>query len=144
MVLVLVLAPSVETLVLLFVVVSASLVAPALTTVVLFSFFSGAPAGVAVVSVFCSHAPRSAAVVRINRSFFISDNFDAGCSVLLYSRSLCRVAGSTPAIHARSIPLGRIEPGTYLGDGGSNLLRIVSDARVTASIARSRGPLVSL
>lgn len=68
----LVLAPSVETLVLLLVEVPASFVAPAFTTVVLFTFFSGAAAGVAVVSVFCSQAPRSAAVVRMQSSFFIS------------------------------------------------------------------------
>ena len=40
------------------------------TTVVLFSVFFSAGAG-ATVSVFCSHAPRSAALARMQISFFI-------------------------------------------------------------------------
>jgi fatty-acid desaturase len=43
-----------------------------LTTVVLFSvFFSAGAAGVTV-SVFCSHAPRSAALAKMQINFFIS------------------------------------------------------------------------
>jgi hypothetical protein len=41
------------------------------TTVVLFSVFFSAAAGGATVSVFCSHAPRSAAPARMQINFFI-------------------------------------------------------------------------
>jgi hypothetical protein len=41
------------------------------TTVVLFSVFFSAGAAGATVSVFCSHAPRSAALARMQINFFI-------------------------------------------------------------------------
>jgi hypothetical protein len=63
----------VEAVVVVFVVVSlfVSVVAGGFTTVVLFSvFFSTGEAG-ATVSVFCSQAPRSAALARMQINFFI-------------------------------------------------------------------------
>ena len=49
-----------------------SVVAGGLTTVVFFStFFSGAGEVGATTSVFCSHAPRSAALAKMQNNFFI-------------------------------------------------------------------------
>jgi hypothetical protein len=59
----------VVTVVLLFVVVS--VVAGGFTTVVLFSVVSAGEAAGAAVSVFCSHAARSAALARMQIYFFI-------------------------------------------------------------------------
>ncbi len=48
-----------------------SVVAAGFTTVVLFSVFLSAGAAGATVSVFCSHAPRSVALARMQINFFI-------------------------------------------------------------------------
>jgi hypothetical protein len=48
-----------------------SVVAAGFTTVVLFSVFFSAGAAGATVSVFCSHAPRRAALAKMQISFFI-------------------------------------------------------------------------
>jgi hypothetical protein len=48
-----------------------SVLAGGFTTVVVFSVFFSAGAAGATVSVFCSHAPRSAALARMQINFFI-------------------------------------------------------------------------
>ena len=66
-----VLVAGVDSVFMVFVTSFAFVLAGGFTTVVLFSvFFSGGAAGVTV-SVFCSHAPRSAALARMQINFFI-------------------------------------------------------------------------
>ena len=71
----------VVTVVLLFVVVSVEAAGEVtgLTTVVLFSVFSAGEAAGAAVSVFCSHATRSAALARMQIYFFIRFWIEGPC-----------------------------------------------------------------